>query len=60
MIGSAKKCLMLQMLAVNGDVSEGRIYIIDPQGQLILSYPENPPWKDVIKDLQHLVKIVQM
>lgn len=51
---------MLALLAVNGDATEGRIYIIDPQGRLILSYQPNPPWKDVLKDLQHLIRVVHL
>lgn len=51
---------LLKSLAVNGPADEGRIYTIDPQGRLVLSYPANPPWKDVMKDLQQLVKVVQL
>lgn len=51
---------MLGLLAVNGDATEGRVYTIDPQGRLILSYQPNPPWKDVLKDLQHLIRVVQL
>jgi cytochrome oxidase Cu insertion factor (SCO1/SenC/PrrC family) len=51
---------MLEALQVNGEPTQGRIYTIDPQGRLVLSYPANPPWKDVLKDLQHLLKVVQL
>lgn len=57
---SAEREHLLGLLGVNGAPDGGRVYLIDPQGRLVLSYPPNPPWKDVLKDLQHLLKVVQL
>ena len=51
---------LIRSLAVNGEAAEGRIYTIDPQGRLILSYDSNPPWEDVLKDLKYLIRVVQL
>jgi len=55
----ARKAL-LDSLAVNGEAVEGRIYTVDPQRRLILSYEPNPPWEDVLKDLKYLTRVVQL
>lgn len=36
-----------------------RMYLIDPQGLLMMAYPPKPEAKDVLKDLQRLLKVVQ-
>lgn len=51
---------LVKLLKVDEKPLANRIFMIDPQGLVMMSYPENPPWKDVLKDLQHLLKIVQM
>jgi cytochrome oxidase Cu insertion factor (SCO1/SenC/PrrC family) len=51
---------LLAWLRVDDAPLLGRMYIVDPQGKLILAYPPNPPWKDVLKDLEHLLKVVQL
>ena len=51
---------LLARLRVDGLPLNERMFIVDPQGKLILAYPPNPPWKDVLKDLEHLLKVVQL
>ena len=51
---------LLDLLKVDDKPLAGRIYTIDPQGQLILAYAPNPAWKDVLEDLQQLLKVVQL
>lgn len=36
-----------------------RIFLIDPQGRLMMAYPPKPDAKDVVKDLQRLLRVVQ-
>jgi len=50
---------LLELLRVDKQAVNGRMYIADPQGRVILAYPPNPPWKDVLKDLEYLLKVVQ-
>lgn len=43
--------------ALPGDtVQQAHIFLIDPLGQVMLRYPENPDPKRMIKDLQRLMK----
>jgi cytochrome oxidase Cu insertion factor (SCO1/SenC/PrrC family) len=51
---------LLALLRVDRQPLAGRIYIVDPQAKLILAYPPNPKWKDVLEDLEHLLKVVQL
>jgi len=51
---------LIKLLQVDETPLANRVFLVDPQGNLMMSYPANPPWKDVLKDLQHLLKIVQM
>lgn len=57
---TADRTQLIDLLAVNGPPANGRVYLVDPEGRLVLSYPPNPPWKDVLKDLQRLLKVVQL
>lgn len=60
LVGPQKeKARLLAVLQVDDEPLPGRMYIVDPQGQVILAYPPNPPWKDVLKDLEYLLKVVQ-
>lgn len=56
----SERARLKEILAIDSVALEGRIYTIDPQGRLVLGYLPNPAWKDVLKDLQHLLKIVQL
>lgn len=38
----------------------GRVYIVDPLGNLMMSYPPGAPPKGVLKDLQRLLKVSQI
>ena len=61
MVGpAAARDQLLALLRVDEVPLSGRIFIVDPQGKLILAYPPNPPWKDVLKDLEQLLKVVQL
>jgi cytochrome oxidase Cu insertion factor (SCO1/SenC/PrrC family) len=57
---AAARDQLLALLRVDEVPLSGRIFIVDPQGKLILAYPPNPPWKDVLKDLEQLLKVVQL
>ncbi len=50
---------LLALLEVDRQPLDGRMFLIDPQGLLILAYPPHPEWKDVLKDLERLLKVVQ-
>ncbi|MEZ5594879.1 MAG: hypothetical protein R3E84_00555 [Pseudomonadales bacterium] len=41
------------------DLPEG-VYIVDPHGNLVLTYPVDTPPKPVLSDLQHLLKFSQI
>ena len=56
----SERARLLELLRVDDQPLDGRVYTIDPQGELILAYDANPPWKDVLKDLQQLLKVVQL
>jgi cytochrome oxidase Cu insertion factor (SCO1/SenC/PrrC family) len=47
------------------DTGEGvpptdRIFIIDPLGNLMMAYPPAPPARDVLKDLERLLQVLQL
>ena len=50
---------VLDALRVDAQTPVGRMYIADPKGMLILAYPPNPAWRDVLRDLERLLKVVQ-
>jgi cytochrome oxidase Cu insertion factor (SCO1/SenC/PrrC family) len=52
--------LLLSLLETGDLPPNGRIFTIDPQGKIILAYDLNPNWKDILKDLEHLLKVVQL
>ncbi len=51
---------LLALLKTDQQPLANRVFMIDPRNNLILSYPPTPPWEDVIKDLQLLLKVVQL
>lgn len=40
--------------------SDGRIYLVDPHGNLVLSYPPDAEQKGVLDDLERLLKVSQI
>lgn len=55
----ASREALLKTLMIDDQPMHGRMFTIDPQGRLVLGYDANPAWKDVLHDLQHLLKVVQ-
>ncbi len=56
----AARARLLDTLRVDAQPLTGRVYIVDPNGNLALAYPPYPEWKDVLDDLQHLLKAVKL
>ena len=36
-----------------------RFFVLDPRGQLVLRYAGDAPWRDMLDDLQHLLRYVK-
>lgn len=51
---------LLELLKVDKNSPRGRVYTIDPQGKIILTYASGSDPKDLIKDLEHLLMVVQL
>ncbi|HMN44696.1 MAG TPA: SCO family protein [Povalibacter sp.] len=45
------------LLAMFPDVGQGRIYIVDPLGNLMMSYGPDAPQKGLLEDLKKLLKL---
>ncbi|HEY6641499.1 SCO family protein [Povalibacter sp.] len=45
------------LLAVFPDTDQGRIYIVDPLGNLMMSYSREAPQKGLLEDLKKLLKL---
>lgn len=45
-----------QLPPVNRPIHQGTIYIIDPQGYVMMSYPPNPQAEGIIKDLKKVIQ----
>jgi cytochrome oxidase Cu insertion factor (SCO1/SenC/PrrC family) len=45
------------LLATFPDVGQGRIYIVDPLGNLMMSYSPDAPQKSLLEDLKKLLKL---
>ena len=43
-----------------GQTGENNIYLVDPLGNLMMRFPENPDPRKMIKDLQRLLKVSQI
>lgn len=41
------------------DTAPARFFILDPQGRLVLRYAGDAPWRDILEDLQHLLRYVK-
>ncbi len=54
---------VLQMFPVYGDVpvlAAGRLYVVDPLGNLLMSYAADAPPKGILDDLKKLLKLSQI
>ena len=51
---------LLDFLSPGEEAATNRIFLIDPQGSLMMVYPPAPKAKDVVKDLERLISVVQM
>ena len=51
---------LLDFLSPGEEAATDRIFLIDPQGSLMMVYPPAPVAKDVVKDLERLISVVQM
>ena len=49
-----------QITALVDSWSDGQIFLVDPLGNLMMSYPAGSPMGDVRKDLGHLLKISEI
>lgn len=47
------------VMVVTSEIPEG-LYIMDPDGNIILKYPLDAPGKDILEDLRHLLKVSQI
>lgn len=41
------------------DDAPARFFIVDPRGRLVLRYTGDAPWRDMLDDLQHLLRYVK-
>ena len=57
---AAMRDQLLDFLSPGEDTASNRIFLIDPQGSLMMVYPPAPKAKDVVKDLERLISVVQM
>lgn len=46
-----------QLISAFPDANQGRIYIVDPLGNLMMSYPADAPRKGLLEDLKKLLKL---
>lgn len=51
---------LLATLDTDGMPAQDRIFLIDPLGSLMMTYPPVPEPKDVLKDLERLIQVVQL
>lgn len=51
---------LLAALDADGTPLRDRIFMIDPLGSLMMTYPPVPEPKDLLKDLERLIKVVQL
>lgn len=52
---------LLALLDTGDDVpASDRVFLIDTLGNLMMAYPPVPPAKDVLKDLERLLKVVRL
>ncbi len=57
----ADRDLLLDTLSTGDRITAtNRVYLIDPQGKLMMAYPPTPQAKDVVKDLERLLRVVQL
>ncbi len=49
-----------QQAAAFGEAPEGRFYLIDPHGNLVLRYDDSSTTKGLLKDLKRLLKVSQI
>lgn len=57
---AAARDRLLALLDGDGGDTDDRIFMIDPQGALMMAYPPVPSAKDVLKDLERLLQVVQL
>lgn len=50
---------LLETLAGSGDATN-RVFLIDPLGDLMMAYPPVPSARDVLKDLERVLEVVQL
>ena len=51
---------LLTMLDTGDGNTDNRIFMVDPLGSLMMAYPPVPDAKDVLKDLERLLQVVQL
>ena len=51
---------LLATLDTDGTPAKDRIFLIDPLGSLMMTYPPVPEPKNVLKDLERLIQVVQL
>lgn len=56
-IGRAEDAAEQQLLSLFPDADQGRIYIVDPLGNLMMSYGPEAPRKALLEDLKKLLKL---
>lgn len=56
---AAREQLLALLDTGDGLPATDRIFLIDPVGSLMMAYPPGPAAKDVLKDLERLLEVVQ-
>ncbi|HMM77239.1 MAG TPA: hypothetical protein PJ986_16145 [Gammaproteobacteria bacterium] len=44
---------------LRADTASARFFILDPRGRLVLRYAGDAPWREMLEDLQHLLRYVK-
>lgn len=55
--GAAGARLLAEFPGGTAALQNGRLYVVDPLGNLMMSYPDDTPPKGLLKDLERLLKL---
>jgi cytochrome oxidase Cu insertion factor (SCO1/SenC/PrrC family) len=55
--GEAGARLLAEFPGGTAALANGRLYVVDPLGNLMMSYPDDTPPKGLLKDLERLLKL---
>jgi hypothetical protein len=56
--GDAGRALLAQFPGYGAEVADsGRVYLVDPLGNLLMTYPPGADLKDLLKDLEKLLRL---